>query len=288
MSANVITTTGAGAVAEKLVFNASQIDLIKTQIARECTDAELALFIGVCERTGLDPFSRQIYAIRRPDKKAPGGARMVIQTGIDGYRLIADRTGRYAGNSDAVYQYDDHGRVMRATVTVGKLVQGVCCSFTASALMSEYRPSFPGPLWDRMPHVMLAKCAEAAALRKAFPADLSGLYTQEEMEQAEITTAKSASTTVPEAHLEGFPAPDTASGAAPEEMVSEAQLALMNHLLRVMEYSTAEKKKWGEAIKSRYGIHSPKQLTRLQAAEVVASLESASAEYQPEEENAHV
>jgi hypothetical protein len=61
----------------------------------------------------------------------------------------------------------------------------------------------------------------------------------------------------------------------------------MNHLLRVMEYSAEEKKKWGEAIKGRYGIQSPRQLTREQADEVLASLEAASAEYQPEEENAH-
>lgn len=277
MSANLTTATTTG-VAEKLQFSANQLDLIKTQIARECTDAELALFISVCERTGLDPFSRQIYAIKRPDKSAVGGKKMVIQTGIDGYRLIADRTGRYAGNSDPIFQYDKEGRVTRATVTVGKMVQGVCCSFTASALMSEYRPYSPGPLWDRMPHVMLAKCAEAAALRKAFPADLSGIYTHEEMEQSDIPAGKSV-----------IPAVLTPALEAPREesVVSAAQLASMNHLLRVMEYSAEEKKKWGEAIKGRYGIQSPRQLTREQADEVLASLEAASAEYQPEEENAH-
>jgi len=277
MSANLTTATTTG-VAEKLQFSANQLDLIKTQIARECTDAELALFISVCERTGLDPFSRQIYAIKRPDKSAVGGKKMVIQTGIDGYRLIADRTGRYAANSDPIFQYDKEGRVTRATVTVGKMVQGVCCSFTASALMSEYRPYSPGPLWDRMPHVMLAKCAEAAALRKAFPADLSGIYTHEEMEQSDIPAGKSV-----------IPAVLTPALEAPREesVVSAAQLASMNHLLRVMEYSAEEKKKWGEAIKGRYGIQSPRQLTREQADEVLASLEAASAEYQPEEETAH-
>ena len=89
-------------------FNPSQLELIKNQIAKGCTDAEIEYFIGVCQRTGLDPFQRQIYAIRRKDNKVE---KMTIQTGIDGYRLIADRTGRYAGSDDPIHHCDAAGNL---------------------------------------------------------------------------------------------------------------------------------------------------------------------------------
>ena len=100
---------------------------------------------------------------------------------------MADRTGKYAGNDEPVFD----GRIgeypAKATVTVWKIVGGVRCNFSASAYWQEYYPGdIKGFQWRKMPHVMLAKCAEAAALRKAFPADLSGVYTHDEMEQANL------------------------------------------------------------------------------------------------------
>lgn len=114
---------------------------------------------------------------------------MTIQTGIDGYRLIADRTGLYAGNDDAIYEGKDDSHPIKATVTVRKIVHGEARAFTASARWSEYAQSFngkPADMWKKFPYLMLAKCAEALALRKAFPQELSGLYTHEEMQQADV------------------------------------------------------------------------------------------------------
>jgi len=109
---------------------------------------------------------------------------MTIQTGIDGFRAVADRTGQYIGSSDAVFEEIGNNPV-QATVTVNKVVQGVIGNFTATARWSEYYPGkSQGFMWDKMPHTMLGKCAEALALRKAFPAQLSGLYTGDEMDQA--------------------------------------------------------------------------------------------------------
>ena len=167
-------------------FTGEQLDLIKRTVAKETTNDELQLFLYTCRRTGLDPLAKQIYAIKRKGV-------MAIQTGIDGYRLIADRTGKYAGNDDPIFDSEEVPR--RAVVTVYKMVDGVRCGFTSSARWDQYYPgkgtqSF---LWDKMPHLMLGKCAEALALRKAFPADLSGIYTHEEMQQAgaaEIDTGK--------------------------------------------------------------------------------------------------
>jgi phage recombination protein Bet len=159
-------------------YTPAQVDLIKRTIADGCSDDELALFLHVCQRTGLDPFARQIYAIRR-------GVRMTIQTGIDGYRLIADRTGCYMGNAEPVFEHSPDGQPTRATVTVWKLVHGQRCPFTATAFWDEFCPARgQDQMWRKMPHTMLAKVAESLALRKAFPADLSGVYTTEEMSQA--------------------------------------------------------------------------------------------------------
>ncbi len=157
-------------------YTAEQVSLIKRTIAKDATDDELRLFVQQCERSGLDPFAKQIHFVKRQGK-------MTIQTGIDGYRLIADRTGRYVGNDDPVF--DDEDSPSKATVTVYKLVNGIRCPFTASARWAQYYPGKQqGFMWEKMPHVMLGKCAEALALRKAFPQELSGLYTNEEMAQA--------------------------------------------------------------------------------------------------------
>jgi len=142
----------------------------------------VAFFMAFCKQTNLNPFKRQVYIVPRFSKTK--GMTYTIQTGIDGYRAIADRTGLYAGNDDAVY--DNEEKPTRATVTVYKMVHGIRCLFTATARWEQYYPSNETAqfIWNKMPHLMLGKCAEALALRKAFPNELSGTYTDEEMQQA--------------------------------------------------------------------------------------------------------
>ncbi len=153
-----------------------KLDLLKRTLCQGATNDEFALFVAQCKRTGLDPFSRQIYLVKRKGK-------MVIQTGIDGYRLIADRTGKYAGNDDPTF--DNEQNPGKASVTIYKIVDGVRCAFTASARWDQYYPGKDqGFMWEKMPNLMLGKCAEALALRKAFPQELSGFYIKEEMDQA--------------------------------------------------------------------------------------------------------
>jgi phage recombination protein Bet len=163
-------------------FTREQVDLIKRTIAKDASDDELKLFLYQAKRTGLDPFARQIHFTKR---KSDGESRATIVVGIDGYRLVAERTGKYAGNDEPVYETNDDGKPVKARVTVWKLVDGQRCPFSASALWDEYAPKGgAGFMWNKMPFLMLGKVAEALALRKAFPADLSGIYVQEEMDQA--------------------------------------------------------------------------------------------------------
>jgi phage recombination protein Bet len=137
----------------------------------------------------LDPLTRQIYAIKRYSN-AERREVMSFQTSIDGYRVVAERTGFYAGNEDPEYTTDDTGAwPVTAKVTVWKLVAGQRVPFSATARWSEYvatnKEGNPTKFWSQMPFLMLGKVAEALALRKAFPNDLSGIYTREEMEQAD-------------------------------------------------------------------------------------------------------
>jgi phage recombination protein Bet len=177
------------AVREERQFTTDQIDLIRRTVAKDASDEELALFLYTANSRGLDPLLRQIHAVSRFDKRLNRNV-MTIQTGIDGYRLIAERTGAYAGNDDPEFEYNANANAdsvpTSATVTVYKIVQGMRCPFTARARWSEY---FPGEgagafMWKRMPHTMLGKCAESLALRKAFPAEMGGLFVHEEMDQA--------------------------------------------------------------------------------------------------------
>lgn len=180
-------------------FSADQVELIKRLYGGGATNDEFAVFLHQCKRTGLDPMARQIYLVRRWDSKNNRN-NMTVQVGIDGFRLVADRTGCYAGNDDPVY--DDESNPRRATVTVYKIVGGLRCPFTATARWDQYYPGDKqGFMWKKMPHLMLGKCAEALALRKAFPAELSGLYTDDEMAQAGDSERVSASTQTPVAVL---------------------------------------------------------------------------------------
>lgn len=169
-------------------YDSGKIDLIKRTVAKGASDDELALFLHACKRTGLDPFMKQIHAIKRWSA-ADQREIMAIQTGIDGYRLIAERTGKYAGSDEPVFEENGSGHPVKATVTVWKLVEGARCPFTASARWEEYvqkkKDGAVTSFWSKMPYGQLGKCAEALALRKAFPAELSGVYTHEEMQQAD-------------------------------------------------------------------------------------------------------
>ena len=180
MSSELIT-------AEAAKWTKDQIELVKRTVARGATDDELSLFSHVSQKAGLDPFAKQIYCIKRWDSKEQKEV-MSIQTGIDGYRVVANRTGQYAGNDEPKYSEKD-GKPVAATVTVYRLVDGHKCSFSATARWSEYvqikKDGSPTSAWVRMPFLMLGKCAEALALRKAFPMELSGIYTHEEMQQAD-------------------------------------------------------------------------------------------------------
>jgi len=165
---------------QQLVFAEDDIKVIKDSLLpRGSSDADLKLFTAQCRRTGLDPLSRQIYAFKQGD-------RLTIGTSIDGARVIAERSGKYAGQvgpfwcgPDGIWKDVWLDNQPPAAAKVGVLRSDFKEILWAVARFSSYRGSTP--IWSRQPEHMLAKCAEMLALRKAFPNDLSGLYGKEEL-----------------------------------------------------------------------------------------------------------
>lgn len=158
----------------------------------EATEADLKVFMHQCQRTGLDPFIKQIYMIWRKDSQAPRGGKWATQTGIDGFRVIADRRPEYRGQvapewcgEDGVWHDVWLSNKPPIAARIGVIRSDFDAPIYAVALFREYaQTKYAGGLtsmWAGKPAHMIAKCAEAGALRKAFPHDLSGLVTDDEV-----------------------------------------------------------------------------------------------------------
>jgi phage recombination protein Bet len=194
---NELATRKEGALAAA-EWNEEQVKLITEVLCPGVNPQELALFGQVCHRTGLDPFTRQIYAIKRAQNQKVNGQWvekqvMTIQTGIDGYRVIAERSGEYVGGDEPEYGPTCQCGMKPvhpewAKVTVRRLKDGVPYPTSERADFDEYAQKYGdklGTMWAKMPKRMIAKCAEALALRRAFPGLFEGVYTSEEMSQAD-------------------------------------------------------------------------------------------------------
>lgn len=192
-------------------FSAQDLKLIKRTVAADTTDDEFSLFVSYCRALQLDPRRKQIYCLVY-NKDKPEKRKMSIIVGIDGFRSIAARTGNYRPDDEpTAFVYDEAAKgpanptgLVSASLRVWQYSHGQWFKVSGEARWSEFAPiedewmwnsetgkraktgaQKPGGKWADMPTIMLAKCAEAQALRKAWPDHFANVYAPEEMDQAQ-------------------------------------------------------------------------------------------------------
>ena len=225
-------------IAPKGKLSDSQIELLRRTICRGADNDQMQLFLHMCKKTGLDPIAKQIYATMRENRKN-GGYDMVIQTSIDGLRLVAARTGMYEGQVGPLWCGPDGewrdvwlGTDPPFAAKVGVLRKTFREPLWAVAKFDEYAQTYKDQrtgelklnnMWSKYPTVMIAKCAESLALRKAFPNELSGIHSSEEMGEAVPVQGNQRQSETPS---DGFqlPPPTGESGANCPKRASDAQL----------------------------------------------------------------
>jgi len=193
-----------------------QVELVKHTVAVGATDNELKMFLYQAGKRGLDPLTRQIHFIKRnrynPDTEKYESVG-TIQTGIDGFRVIADRTGRLSGiNRGILKDKDDKLIGAWAEVHRSDWQHPAREEVSFKEYCQKKKDGSPIGLWATMPETMIKKVAEAAALRMAFPEDLSGIYTHDEMQQADTEVISVTEVKKPEAK----PKPATKQEPSPE------------------------------------------------------------------------
>lgn len=169
---------------DRIISNAK--DLINAEVLpRNITKSQLTVFAEFCGEKNLSPFSKECYALMLNGK-------LTAITGIDGYRKIAGLTGVHAGTDEAIFNYSSDKSFRRISdfkvvekpvsclVNVYKVVAGQVVKFSHEARYIEFAKT--SGQWPNMPFQMIAKIAEAFALKKAFPSETSGLSIEEEIE----------------------------------------------------------------------------------------------------------
>lgn len=218
-------------------YTSDQLQLIRDTYANGASEEEFRMLMEIAKTRKLNPLLRQIWFVQRWDQQK-GRMIWAPQVSIDGLRCIAERTGLYDGQDEPEFVYDGK-QLVAAKVRVYK--KGTTRPFVGVAHFDEYamktKDGRVTKMWGEKPHIMVSKCAEALALRKAFPEDVAGLYVPEEMEQApvDVTPSRRAN------H-----APVTTLDEEPIEAAMERWLATLHEAT-----TTAECDKVRKQVKSR-------------------------------------
>lgn len=152
----------------KTGFDSATVQLIRDQLAKGASDAELNYFLAQCNRTKLDPFARQIFCVARWDTKL-GRNAYTTQVSIDGMRLIAERTGKYEGQigplwcgMDGVWKDVWLEKGFPAAARVGVLRAGFREPIWSVAHWADYvqtkKDGNVNAMWSQFPTIMLSKC----------------------------------------------------------------------------------------------------------------------------------
>lgn len=153
---------------ENEIIKKEDRNLLLATVAKGATESEFQMFLEFCKSTGLNPFKKEIWFIKT-------GQGVQMMTGINGFLTIANNHPQFDGMTVKIDEQD--GKLVSATCTVYRKDRKYPSE--ATVYYSEYAKN--SPIWRTMPRMMLQKVAKSVALREAFPQELNGMYTQEEM-----------------------------------------------------------------------------------------------------------
>lgn len=194
MSTELIPTNGAAPAAR--TYTQEQRELVRNTVAQGATDVELDYFLQYTAAKGLDPFAKEAWFIKSQDYTDKRGrhvkGRVQIMTGIEGFFRIANSHPQYDGVEH------EYGPELSVSIGEGKAIKTHEWIESLVYRKDRKRPerrraywnefsqelvTYSGKLslWAQKPRYMLEKCADAIALRKAFPQELGDLYVAEEM-----------------------------------------------------------------------------------------------------------
>lgn len=223
----------------------SQKAMIRNTYAPGASESEFDVLWEIAKARKLNPILKQIYFVKRWTQGR--GEVWAPQVSIDGMRAMAERTGKYDGQDEPEF-VEENGAVVKCTVRVYR--KDWTRPAVGVAYFKEYvqktKEGKPTKFWNDMPHTMLAKCAESLALRKAFPEDMGGLYTAEEMSQADKVPYDADGVIVEAAPSEPDLSPELTASVAAEKMVKATErgelLEVWSELQPVMKKLTQEQR----------------------------------------------
>jgi len=196
MSNELAISSSSGSMQIEWYANPEKIALLKRTYAKGCTDDEFELFMAVASQSGLNPFARQIYAIKRYDHQTKSEV-MTPQVSIEGLRLTAERCAAYQGQTAPewcgkdgewkdIWLDSDPPAGARVGVYREDRRDPIWGVVLYSEVCQRKKDGSPTKFWKDAPANQLSKCAEAAAIRRAFPQYAGKLYIDDEMPAVEV------------------------------------------------------------------------------------------------------
>lgn len=190
------------------------IQVMESSLYPGASPQSIGLVLNYCKAAGLDPMQKPAHIVPMWDSKNKR-MRDVIMPGVGLYRTQAARTGQYAGVTEPEYGPDVTEKLGGQEITypawckvsVKRLLDnGTIVEFAATERWKENyavrggqeKSIAPNAMWLKRPYGQIAKCAEAQALRKAFPEMIGSQQTADEMEGREIETNGQHEPTTPE------------------------------------------------------------------------------------------
>lgn len=250
-------------------------------------EESIIMAVDYCTTRGLDVMLKPVHLVPMSVKNAKTGNfefRDVVMPGVGLYRIQADRSGNYAGADEPEFGPEVtqtfSGKNGQVTVTfpqwccytVYKVIGGNRVAFKAKEYWLENyatagkEGNAPNSMWQKRPYGQLQKCAEAQALRKAWP-EVGQDATAEEMEgkhsEIDITPAQQPRQIAPASSVDKLkPAAKPAAPVSFDEVQSRVEQLIIN----LAECQTADDvSEWGNAAAAEFVEGTPEYAQLLEA-----------------------